>query len=58
MFPLCLKTYKIEGSLDFSLVIEYEDALDFVKSRSRRSAAGTLDAPAGAFSGCGRGALC
>jgi hypothetical protein len=33
-----------------SMDLEYEDALDFVKSRSRRTAAGTLDAPSGRFS--------
>src|SRR5428012_18450 len=41
-----------------SLGLEYDGALDFVKSHSCRSTAGTLDAPAGGFSGRGRGALC
>src|ERR1700733_4491333 len=53
-----LKMLKTEDGLEFPLAIEYEDALAFVKSRSRRSTAGTLDAPAGGISGCSRGALC
>src|SRR5580658_7940885 len=38
--------------------LEYEDALEFVKSRSRRTAAGTLGAQAGRFSRRSRGTLC
>ncbi len=38
--------------------LEYEGALDFVKFRSRRSAAGALDAQTGRLSGCSGGALC
>ena len=34
--------------------LEYEDALDFVKFRSGLTAAGTLDAPVGGYSGRGR----
>src|SRR5580700_8475816 len=40
------------------LDLEYEGVLDFVKSRSRRTAAGTLDAPAGRFSGRSCGTHC
>src|SRR5579863_1892018 len=55
--PLCKNTLKSRVA-SISLDLEYEDALDFVKSRSRRTAAGTLDAPVGGLSGCGREALC
>jgi hypothetical protein len=48
---------KIEATLDF-LNVEYEDALDFVKSDARRSAAGALGTPARGLSGRGCGAVC
>jgi len=49
--------HKVEGVLD-CLSIEYEDALDFVRSYSRGSSAGPLDAQVGELSSGRRRTIC
>jgi hypothetical protein len=49
--------HKVEGGLDF-LLIEYEDALDFVKFDAGGSSAGSLRAEVGALSSGRRRIIC